>query len=134
MSHVYGDLSISAKGTREQFQKAEKYLREQYANEGGDSCLKVLCSNFQDCIERAESDGSGVCAFEVNDFYDIISMPINALYYLAEEVPGLYLKLSGSLADSITDDDEEFEVVSESGSDSWDGDDAEWLFDMCSSY
>lgn len=132
MSHMYGSVTITVTGPQELLEKAGKLLHAFPIDENVADDLRVLADRWDQAVDSAEPvpAENNHKTVEINDFYEIIGVALMPFERVADEIPELAVTISGDIADSITDEAEDFFVEHAAGRDGWKQDD--WVFDAAS--
>lgn len=132
MSHMYGSVTITVTGPQELLEKVSKLLHAFTIDENVADDLRVLADYWDQEVASAEpiSAENNNKMVEINDFYEIIGVALMPFEHVADEIPELSVTISGDIADSITDEEEDFFVEHVAGGDGWKRDD--WVFDAAS--
>lgn len=129
MSHMYGNATITVTGPQELLEKAGKILREFTIDENVVSQLKDQADRWDHAVSYAKPnpEENNNKTIELQGFYDIMGVALMPFETVVSEIPELAVTISGDIADSVTDEAEDFFVEHPAGKDDWEYDD--WVFD-----
>ena len=129
MSHLYGNIDLTVAGPQSEIQKVAGMIREVEYTEEYKACLRdEFLSEWELAVARSEPDKD--CGMEVslNQFFEAAHVALQLIERIGVAFEPLGVFVEATMADSVTDEDNELYASKEPGDEAWNDDDG--LFEM----
>lgn len=131
MSHLYGTIDLTVVGPQNEIQKVAGMIRGmEYTKEHEAGLRDEFLSDWELAVSRAEPDIDGDMEVNLTQFFETVHIALQLIERIGTEFTSLGVFVSATMADSITDEDNELFSSKEPGDEEWNDDDG--LFEMAS--
>lgn len=129
MSHLYGNIDLTVAGPQSEIQKVAGMLREiEYTEEYKSGLRDEFLSEWELAVARSEPDKDGGMEVSLNQFFEAAHVALQLIERIGTGFASLGVFVNATIADSITDEDNELYASKEPGDEAWNDDDG--LFEM----
>lgn len=131
MSHMYGTIDLTVAGPQSEIQKVAGMIREvEYTREHEAGLRDEFLSEWELAVSQSETDAEGHMEVNLNQFFETAHIALQLIERIGVEFEPLGVFVSATVADSVTDEDNELFARKEPGDEAWNDDDG--LFEMAS--
>ena len=131
MSHLYGNIDLTVAGPQSEIQKVAGMIREvEYTEEYKAGLRDEFLSEWELAVAQSETDKDGGMEVSLNQFFEAAHVALQLIERIGTGFKQLGVFVSAEVADSVTDEDNEFYASKEPGDEAWNDDDG--LFEMAS--
>lgn len=129
MSHMYGTIDLTVAGSQSEIQKVAGMLREiEYTEEYKAGLRDEFLSEWELAVARSEPDKDGGMEVNLNQFFEAAHVALQLIERIGVAFEPLGVFVEATMADSVTDEDNELYASKEPGDEAWNDDDG--LFEM----
>lgn len=129
MSHLYGNIDLTVAGPQSEIQKVAGMIREiEYTEEYKAGLRDEFLSEWELAVARSEPDKDGGMEVSLNQFFEAAHVALQLIERIGVAFKPLGVFVEATIADSVTDEDNELYASKESGDEAWNDDDG--LFEM----
>lgn len=129
MSHLYGNIDLTVAGPQSEIQKVAGMLREiEYTEEYKAGLRDEFLSEWELAVARSEPDKDGGMEVSLNQFFETAHVALQLIERIGVAFEPLGVFVEATMADSVTDEDNELYASKEPGDEAWNDDDG--LFEM----
>ena len=129
MSHMYGTIDLTVARPQSEIQKVAGMLREiEYTEEYKAGLRDEFLSEWELAVARSEPDKDGGMEVSVNQFFEAAHVALQLIERIGVAFEPLGVFVEATIADSVTDEDNELYASKEPGDEAWNDDDG--LFEM----
>ena len=131
MSHLYGNIDLTVAGPQSEIQKVAGMIREvEYTEEYKAGLRDEFLSEWELAVARSEPDKDGGMEVNLNQFFEAAHVALQLIERIGVAFEPLGVFVEATMADSVTDEDNELYASKEPGDEAWNDDDG--LFEMAS--
>ena len=131
MSHMYGTIDLTVAGPRNEIQKVAGMIREvEYSEDYKAGLRDEFLSEWELAVARSEPDKDGGIEVNLNQFFEAAHVALQLIERIGVAFEPLGVFVEATMADSVTDEDNELYASKEPGDEAWNDDDG--LFEMAS--
>lgn len=129
MSHLYGNIDLTVAGPQSEIQKVAGMIREiEYTEEDKVALRDEFLSEWELAVARSEPDKDGGMEVSLNQFFEAAHVALQLIERIGVAFEPLGVFVEATMADSVTDEDNELYASKEPGDEAWNDDDG--LFEM----
>ena len=129
MSHLYGNIDLTVAGPQSEIQKVAGMIREiEYTEEDKAGLRDEFLSEWELAVARSEPDKDGGMEVSLNQFFEAAHVALQLIERIGVAFEPLGVFVEATMADSVTDEDNELYASKEPGDEAWNDDDG--LFEM----
>ena len=129
MSHLYGNIDLTVAGPQSEIQKVAGMIREvEYTEEYKAGLRDEFLSEWELAVARSEPDKDGGMEVSLNQFFEAAHVALQLIERIGVAFEPLGVFVEATIADSVTDEDNELYASKEPGDEAWNDDDG--LFEM----
>ena len=129
MSHLYGNIDLTVAGPQSEIQKVAGMIREvEYTEEDKAGLRDEFLSEWELAVARSEPDKDGGMEVSLNQFFEAAHVALQLIERIGVAFEPLGVFVEATIADSVTDEDNELYASKEPGDEAWNDDDG--LFEM----
>ena len=129
MSHLYGNIDLTVAGPQSEIQKVAGMIREvEYTEEYKAGLRDEFLSEWELAVTRSEPDKDGGMEVSLNQFFEAAHVALQLIERIGVAFEPLGVFVEATIADSVTDEDNELYASKEPGDGAWNDDDG--LFEM----
>lgn len=129
MSHLYGNIDLTVAGPQSEIQKVAGMIREvEYMEEYKAGLRDEFLSEWELAVARSEPDKDGGMEVSLNQFFEAAHVALQLIERIGVAFEPLGVFVEATIADSVTDEDNELYASKEPGDEAWNDDDG--LFEM----
>ena len=129
MSHLYGNIDLTVAGPQSEIQKVAGMIREvEYTEEYKAGLRDEFLSEWELAVARSEPDKDGGMEVSLNQFFEAAHVALQLIERIGVAFKPLGVFVEATIADSVTDEDNELYASKEPGDEAWNDDDS--LFEM----
>lgn len=129
MSHLYGNIDLTVAGPQSEIQKVAGMIREvEYTEEYKAGLRDEFLSEWELAVARSEPDKDGGMEVSLNQFFEAAHVALQLIERIGVAFEPLGVFVEATMADSVTDEDNELYASKEPGDEAWNDDDG--LFEM----
>ena len=129
MSHLYGNIDLTVAGPQSEIQKVAGMIREiEYTEEDKAGLRDEFLSEWELAVARSEPDKDGGMEVSLNQFFEAAHVALQLIERIGAAFEQLGVFVEATMADSVTDEDNELYASKEPGDEAWNDDDG--LFEM----
>ena len=129
MSHLYGNIDLTVAGPQSEIQKVAGMIREvEYTEEYKAGLRDEFLSEWELAVARSEPDKDGGMEVSLNQFFEAAHVALQLIECIGAAFEPLGVFVEATIADSVTDEDNELYASKEPGDEAWNDDDG--LFEM----
>ena len=129
MSHLYGNMDLTVAGPQSEIQKVAGMIREiEYTEEYKAGLRDEFLSEWELAVARSEPDKNGGMEVNLNQFFEAAHVALQLIERIGVAFEPLGVFVEATIADSVTDEDNELYASKEPGDEAWNDDDG--LFEM----
>ena len=129
MSHLYGNIDLTVAGPQSEIQKVAGMIREiEYTEEYKAGLRDEFLSEWELAVARSEPDKDGGMEVSLNQFFEAAHVALQLIERIGTGFELLGVFVEATIADSVTDEDNELYASKEPGDEAWNDDDG--LFEM----
>lgn len=129
MSHLYGNIDLTVAGPQSEIQKVAGMIREvEYTQEHEAGLRDEFLSEWELAVARSELDKDGGMEVNLNQFFETAHVALQLIERIGVAFEPLGVFVEATMADSVTDEDNELYASKEPGDEAWNDDDG--LFEM----
>lgn len=129
MLHLYGTIDLTVAGSQSEIQKVAGMIREvEYTEEDKAGLRDEFLSEWELAVARSEPDKDGGMEVSLNQFFEAAHVALQLIERIGVAFEPLGVFVEATMADSVTDEDNELYASKESGDEAWNDDDG--LFEM----
>ena len=129
MSHLYGNIDLTVAGPQSEIQKVAGMIREvEYTEEYKAGLRDEFLSEWELAVARSEPDKDGGMEVSLNQFFETAHVALQLIERIGVAFEPLGVFVEATIADSVTDEDNELYASKEPGDEAWNDDDG--LFEM----
>lgn len=131
MSHLYGTIDLTVAGPQSEIQKVAGMIREvEYSEDYKAGLRDEFLSEWELAVTQSERDKDGGMEVTLNQFFEAAHVALQLIERIGTGFAPLGVFVNATVADSVTDEDNELYASKEPGDDAWHDDDG--LFEMAS--
>ena len=131
MSHLYGNIDLTVVGPQSEIQKVAGMIREvEYTEEDKAGLRDEFLSEWELAVTQSEPDKDGGMEVSLNQFFEAAHVALHLIERIGVAFEPLGVFVEATMADSVTDEDNELYASKEPGDEAWNDDDG--LFEMAS--
>ena len=131
MSHLYGNIDLIVAGPQSEIQKVAGMIREiEYTEEYKAGLRDEFLSEWELAVTQSERDKDGCMEVTLNQFFEAAHVALQLIERIGTGFEPLGVFVNATIADSVTDEDNELYASKEPGDEAWNDDDG--LFEMAS--
>lgn len=131
MSHLYGTIDLTVAGQQSEIQKVAGMIREvEYTEEYKAGLRDEFLSEWELAVTQSERDKDGGMEVTLNQFFEAAHVALQLIERIGTGFEPLGVFVNATIADSVTDEDNELYASKEPGDEAWNDDDG--LFEMAS--
>ena len=129
MSHLYGNIDLTVAGPQSEIQKVAGMIREvEYTEEYKAGLRDEFLSEWELAVAQSEPDKYGGMEVSLNQFFEAAHVALQLIERIGVAFEPLGVFVEATIADSVTDEDNELYASKEPGDEAWNDDDG--LFEM----
>ena len=129
MSHLYGNIDLTVAGPQSEIQKVAGMIRGvEYTEEYKAGLRDEFLSEWELAVARSEPDKDGGMEVNLNQFFEAAHVALQLIERIGVAFEPLGVFVEATMADSVTDEDNELYASKEPGDEAWNDDDG--LFEM----
>ena len=129
MSHLYGNIDLTVAGPQSEIQKVAGMIREvEYTEEYKAGLRDEFLSEWELAVAQSEPDKDGGMEVSLNQFFEAAHVALQLIERIGVAFEPLGVFVEATMADSVTDEDNELYASKEPGDKTWNDDDG--LFEM----
>lgn len=129
MSHMYGTIDLTVAGPQSEIQKVAGMIREiEYTEEYKVGLRDEFLSEWELAVIQSERDKDGGMEVNLNQFFEAAHVALQLIERIGTGFELLGVFVEATMADSVTDEDNELYASKEPGDEAWNDDDG--LFEM----
>ena len=129
MSHLYGNIDLTVAGPQSEIQKVAGMIREvEYTEEYKAGLRDEFLSEWELAVARSEPDKDGGMEVSLNQFFETAHVALQLIERIGVAFEPLGVFVEATIADSVTDEDNELYASKEPGDEALNDDDG--LFEM----
>lgn len=129
MSHLYGNIDLTVAGPQSEIQKVAGMIREvEYTEEDKAGLRDEFLSEWELAVTQSEPDKDGGMEVSLNQFFEAAHVALQLIERIGVAFEPLGVFVEATMADSVTDEDNELYASKEPGDEAWNDDDG--LFEM----
>ena len=129
MSHLYGNIDLTVAGPQSEIQKVAGMIREvEYTEEYKAGLRDEFLSEWELAVARSEPDKDGGMEVSLNQFFEAAHVALQLIERIGVAFEPLGVFVEATIADSVTDEDNDLYASKEPGDEAWNDDDG--LFEM----
>ena len=129
MSHLYGNIDLTVAGPQSEIQKVAGMIREiAYTEEYKAGLRDEFLSEWELAVARSEPDKDGGMEVSLNQFFEAAHVALQLIERIGVAFEPLGVFVEATMADSVTDEDNDLYASKEPGDEAWNDDDG--LFEM----
>lgn len=129
MSHLYGNIDLTVAGPQSEIQKVAGMIREvEYTEEYKAGLRDEFLSEWELAVAQSEPDKDGGMEVNLNQFFEAAHVALQLIERIGVAFEPLGVFVEATIADSVTDEDNELYASKEPGDEAWNDDDG--LFEM----
>ena len=129
MSHLYGNIDLTVAGPQSEIQKVAGMIREvEYTEEDKAGLRDEFLSEWELAVTQSEPDKDGGMEVSLNQFFEAAHVALQLIERIGTGFESLGVFVNATIADSVTDEDNELYASKEPGDEAWNDDDG--LFEM----
>ena len=129
MSHLYGNIDLTVAGPQSEIQKVAGMIREvEYTEEDKAGLRDEFLSEWELAVTQSEPDKDGGMEVNLNQFFEAAHVALQLIERIGVAFEPLGVFVEATMADSVTDEDNELYASKEPGDEAWNDDDG--LFEM----
>ena len=129
MSHLYGNIDLTVAGPQSEIQKVAGMIREiEYTEEYKAGLRDEFLSEWELAVAQSEPDKDGGMEVSLNQFFEAAHVALQLIERIGVAFEPLGVFVEATIADSVTDEDNELYASKEPGDAAWNDDDG--LFEM----
>lgn len=129
MSHLYGNIDLTVAGPQSEIQKVAGMIREvEYTEEYKAGLRDEFLSEWELAVAQSEPDKDGGMEVSLNQFFEAAHVALQLIERIGVAFEPLGVFVKATVADSVTDEDNELYASKEPGDEAWNDDDG--LFEM----
>ena len=131
MSHLYGNIDLTVAGPQSEIQKVAGMIREvEYTEDYKAGLRDEFLSEWELAVTQSERDKDGGMEVNLNQFFEAAHVALQLIERIGTGFEPLGVFVNATMADSVTDEDNELYASKEPGDEAWNDDDG--LFEMAS--
>lgn len=131
MSHLYGNIDLTVAGPQNVIQKVAGMIRDtEYDSEEDSGLRDEFLDEWELAAIHVKPDADGHMEVSLNRFFDAVPVALRLIERIGTEFEPLGVFVNATIADSVTDEDNELFARKEPGDEAWNDDDG--LFEMAS--
>ena len=131
MSHLYGNIDLTVAGPQSEIQKVAGMIREvEYTEDYKAGLRDEFLSEWELAVTQSERDKDGCMEVTLNQFFEAAHVALQLIERIGTGFEPLGVFVNATIADSVTDEDNELHASKEPGDEAWNDDDG--LFEMAS--
>lgn len=129
MSHLYGNIDLTVAGPQSEIQKVAGMIREvEYTEDYKAGLRDEFLSEWELAVTQSEPDKDGGMEVSLNQFFETAHIALQLIERIGVAFGSLGVFVEATIADSVTDEDNELYASKEPGDEAWNDDDG--LFEM----
>lgn len=129
MSYLYGNIDLTVAGPQSEIQKVAGMIREvEYTEEYKAGLRDEFLSEWELAVAQSEPDKDGGMEVSLNQFFEAAHVALQLIERIGVAFEPLGVFVEATMADSVTDEDNELYASKEPGDEAWNDDDG--LFEM----
>lgn len=129
MSHLYGNIDLTVAGPQSEIQKVAGMIREvEYTEDYKAGLRDEFLSEWELAVTQSERDKDGCMEVTLNQFFEAAHVALQLIERIGVAFEPLGVFVEATMADSVTDEDNELYASKEPGDEAWNDDDG--LFEM----
>ena len=129
MSHLYGNIDLTVAGPQSEIQKVAGMIREiEYTEEYKAGLRDEFLSEWELAVAQSEPDKYGGMEVSLNQFFEAAHVALQLIERIGVAFEPLGVFVEATIADSVTDEDNDLYASKEPGDKAWNDDDG--LFEM----
>lgn len=129
MSHLYGNIDLTVAGPQSEIQKVAGMIREvEYTEEYKSGLRDEFLSEWELAVAWSEPDKDGGMEVSLNQFFEAAHVALQLIERIGVVFEPLGVFVEATMADSVTDEDNDLYASKEPGDEAWNDDDG--LFEM----
>lgn len=129
MSHLYGNIDLTVAGPQSEIQKVAGMIREvEYTEEYKAGLRDEFLSEWELAVAQSERNKDGGMEVNLNQFFEAAHVALQLIERIGTGFEPLGVFVNATIADSVTDEDNDLYASKEPGDEAWNDDDG--LFEM----